>query len=1043
MEQSTAQPPPPTPPDAIPAATAQGAESVLEACDGAGLAGEGGAAPAPRIKGPGTRIGRYKLLQLIAEGGMGSVFMAEQEHPVRRRVALKIVKPGMDTSQVIARFEAERQALAMMDHANIARVLDAGATDAGRPYFVMELVQGVPITDYCDKHQLTPRERLGLFVQVCHALQHAHQKGIIHRDVKPSNVLVAICDGKPVPKVIDFGIAKALHQRLTEKTLFTQFGGIVGTIEYMSPEQADSDVFAADTRSDVYSLGVLLYELLTGTTPLQRKHLLDAGWAEMLRQVRETEPPKPSTRISQSGEALAGISARRQTEPHKLGRLVSGDLDWVTMKALEKDRGRRYETASALARDVERYLNNELVEARPPSATDALRRFTRKHRGPLAAATAVFASLCVGLLIATLAWAQARHERNIAVTAKTAEALQRQKAEDALALAERRRVSAADQARRATAATRFLNNMLSATNPDGSYRPGVAVSDVTVRELLKTAGEALDAGVLAAQPSVEAEARVSVGNSYLVLGFEQDADRHLTAALLHLRRAPDVAARTLCEALCTFASLRSTQGRDKEAEALLNDALRVADRAEDYRDGLRADALTLLGLMAHAHGDNVTAERLQREVLELVRRVGGEEHPAFAANLANLSNTLRDLGRLEEAEAMSRDALRRVRSSPADRHLNEISNLTSLYYILMAQEDLEGAVKVQREKLEAIRQMAGEDHPAATEIACAIAFNLVTIGEVASAKRLLTDQYAKLKAYRNCPAATLVPLLEQLITLHERDGVSVEAEDLKSRLRELLPQLIDEGVARATHEMRKKPDDAMRLFERGLWFARGGRFQEAAKDWAGTTEMYPAGEWYWYNRACLLAYLGDVQTYQEVCQQSLSRFADSNEAGVVERLTKCTALLAYPGQDLAGLRGIAARCLVTSRSDAPRNVPWVEFASALIAYRSGEGHYEAAMVHIDSARRTVHHGVAEVALDLLRSLTLHRMGKIGEASAAYERAEVDFRRKTGVAGTNDLKDGDICNWFICQILHREAEQLIGGRVSSPTTKPALVPDGRR
>ncbi len=334
----------------------------------------------------GSRIGPYKLLQPIGEGGMGVVYLAEQEQPVRRRVALKIIKPGMDSNQIIARFSAERQALALMDHVNIAKVFDAGATDAGRPYFVMELVQGVSITRYCDDNHLTPRQRLELFVPVCQAIQHAHQKGIIHRDIKPSNVLVTLYDGKPTPKVIDFGVAKATEQALTEKTMFTQFGTMVGTLEYMSPEQAEMSMLGVDTRSDVYSLGVLLYELLTGTTPLSRKRLRSAAFDEVLRLIREEEPSKPSTRLSESGEQLASISARRKTEPAKLSRLLRGELDWIVMKALEKDRTRRYETANGFAKDVQRYLADEPVEACPPSTSYRLRKFLRKHRKGIAAA---------------------------------------------------------------------------------------------------------------------------------------------------------------------------------------------------------------------------------------------------------------------------------------------------------------------------------------------------------------------------------------------------------------------------------------------------------------------------------------------------------------------------------------------------------------------------------------------------------------------------------------------------------------------------------
>ena len=332
---------------------------------------------------------------------MGVVYLAEQAKPVRRTVALKIIKPGMDTGQVIARFEAERQALALMDHPNIAKVLDAGATDTGRPYFVMELVKGVPITDYCDTVHLTPKERLELFIPVCQAIQHAHQKGIIHRDIKPSNVLVAMDDGKPVPKVIDFGVAKAIDQRLTERTLFTQHGAIVGTLEYMSPEQAELSGLDIDTRSDIYALGVLLYELLTGSTPLEKETVRQAAYAEILRRIREEEPPKPSTRLSESGDRLASLAAQRRTEPARLAKQVRGELDWIVMKALEKDRTRRYETANGFARDIQRYLDGDPVEAGPPSASYRLRKFARKHRAALVTAGAFAAVLLVAATVGT------------------------------------------------------------------------------------------------------------------------------------------------------------------------------------------------------------------------------------------------------------------------------------------------------------------------------------------------------------------------------------------------------------------------------------------------------------------------------------------------------------------------------------------------------------------------------------------------------------------------------------------------------------------
>ncbi len=366
----------------------------------------------PVTEGAGTTIGPYKLLQKIGEGGFGVVYMAEQQQPVRRKVALKIIKPGMDTREVIARFESERQALALMDHPNIARVLDAGATVSGRPYFVMELVKGVPITEYCDKNNLPTEKRLDLFVTICHAVQHAHQKGIIHRDIKPSNVMITLHDGKPVPKVIDFGVAKATSQQLTEKTLFTAYGQMIGTPVYMSPEQAEMSGLDIDTRSDIYSLGVLLYELLTGTTPFDGKRLREAGYVEMQRIIREEEPPRPSTRVSTLGAALTVVSNHRSTDPGKLRQLLRGDLDLIIMKAMEKERTLRYETPNSFAQDVERFLNHEAILARPQSTLYKLRKFAQRNKAAVASGTAIAAALLLGTIVSTVLAIHAYNQRN-------------------------------------------------------------------------------------------------------------------------------------------------------------------------------------------------------------------------------------------------------------------------------------------------------------------------------------------------------------------------------------------------------------------------------------------------------------------------------------------------------------------------------------------------------------------------------------------------------------------------------------------------------
>src|SRR5262245_16387102 len=362
----------------------------------------------------GTIIaGRYKLLEEIGEGGMGTVWVAEQTEPVRRKVALKRIKAGMDSKAVLARFEAERQALALMDHPNIAKVLDGGVTETGRPFFVMEYVKGVPITEYCDSVKLNISQRLELFVQVCSAVQHAHQKGIIHRDLKPSNILVAPYDDQPVPKVIDFGLAKALHQRLTERTLHTAHETVIGTPLYMSPEQAQLNNLDVDTRSDIYSLGVLLYELLTGTTPLEKGRFKEAAWDEIRRIIREEEPPRPSTRLSSNG-TLPSLAACRQTEPVRLTQQVRGELDWIVMKCLEKDRTRRYESASGLARDLSRYLSDEPVEACPPSAFYRLKKSPRRNRVAFTSGALIAAALLIGLIASTTLSIIASRQRDVA-----------------------------------------------------------------------------------------------------------------------------------------------------------------------------------------------------------------------------------------------------------------------------------------------------------------------------------------------------------------------------------------------------------------------------------------------------------------------------------------------------------------------------------------------------------------------------------------------------------------------------------------------------
>jgi serine/threonine protein kinase/tetratricopeptide (TPR) repeat protein len=768
----------------------------------------------PLAEKPGTVIGPYKLMEQIGEGGMGQVFVAEQQHPVRRKVALKIIKPGMDSRQVIARFEAERQALAMMDHQNIARVLDAGTTESGRPYFVMELVHGVPITQYCDANKLSPRQRLELFVPVCQAIQHAHQKGIIHRDIKPSNILVTMYDDKPVPKVIDFGVAKAVEQRLTEKTVYTQFGTLVGTFEYMSPEQAEMNAFGVDTRSDVYALGVLLYELLTGTTPLERPRLRDAAFGEIVRLIKEEEPPRPSVRLSTSGE-LTKVAAVRQTDPGKLSRLVRGELDWVVMRCLEKDRTRRYDTASGLARDVERYLRDEPVEARPPSVGYRLRKFARRNRVAAVTAAAVTAALVLGTVVATWqavratqAEQRAGEERDRALYAQVVADDARQGEEEAKAKAvamfaaeaqaRRDAVRALQQIQIEAAIARevheFFLLLFMKASPDGK-----GDRQFTLRALLDGASKRIDRQ-RPNQPLAEAAIRELLAHGHNLCGDRGGAQKHWERTYqlrkLHLGEEDP---KTL-DTMWWLALAYEFDGKHDQAATLLRKMLEVCRRTVGPENELTTKAMYNLAYTYQQQNKYAEAEPLFIEQAEIQRRLHGAENHLTWASLHQLAQCYRDEGKYDLAVPLFVRLIedcRRIRilglpvgDTLVGPVLDELGKT-----LLLQQKDTEAATRLREglKLLETVKPAPWKQFARRS----LLGGSLLGQKKYAEAELLLLAGYEGMKAHeQNLPATEkqrLTEALERLVQLYDEWGKPDQAAKWRKELEARKPRTAARG----------------------------------------------------------------------------------------------------------------------------------------------------------------------------------------------------------------------------------------------------------
>ncbi len=922
-------------------------QALLEAHEDAGdfLREPASGLPTPEPQGmiagerPGDRIGRYKLLQQIGEGGCGVVFMAEQWEPVRRRVALKVVKPGMDTKSVIARFEAERQALAMMDHPNIAHVFDAGATESGRPFFVMELVRGVKITDYCDQHSLTTTARLTLFIQVCEAIQHAHQKGIIHRDIKPSNILVtATEDGTALPKVIDFGIAKATTgQRLTDKTLFTAFEMLIGTPAYMSPEQAALTSVDVDTRTDIYSLGVLLYELLTGSTPFDTGELLKAGLDEIRRVIREQDPVRPSTRLSKMTRAdLTTIAQQRRSEPPRLIRAITGDLDWIAMKALEKDRRRRYETANAFAQDIKRYMDDEAISARPPSALYKFHKMVRRNKLLFIGIGFILALFVASLVVVSAALAKERLAHLEAAAGLAAAQTQTAKSEQV---------------------TEFLEAMLRNVGP--SYAHGHDAS--MLREILDQTAQRVGKE-LTNQPAVEAELRTLIGQVYLEIGRYEQAQEMQRVALAINRKLHGAESKEAAASLNELGLAYARDGRFADAVAAHQEALAIRRHLPGDNDAAVAESLSNLGAMYTQQGKVAEGKALVEEALRIREKKFGPRSLDAASSLRSLSIILGDEGKWAEAEAMAREVLeiRREQIGPEDPLV--ATTLCDVAWAAGGQGKLEEAEALEREALAMRQKLLSADDPD-------VAKSLYLVGDRLRQRHLLEQALPYLtkaldierKAQRGDRPAAL-DTMHSLGQLLEEQGQLTQAEDVDRQALELwrkrgesdIPQAFS-ALASLTHVLirEKKFGDAEQLLDEVLTpeliklpasteflklrvdlKARRGQWQQAAANASLAFDRQPSDHSVYSLWAALLIRTDDLHAYQELCRRIFADNSQTTDPYVADQVAKACLLRSASGQNLQALGRLADLAATRGAGDSGA-LPFFQLGKALAEYRLG------------------------------------------------------------------------------------------------------------
>ena len=691
-----------------------------------------------------TSIGPYRLIQLLGVGGMGEVWQAEQTEPLHRIVALKLIKAGMDTKAVVARFDSERQALAMMDHPNIAKVFDAGATPAGRPYFVMEYVPGLAITDYCDKHKLTIKERLELFLKVCQGVQHAHQKAVIHRDLKPSNVLVQEVDDKPVPKIIDFGLAKATGPRLSEATLFTEAGAMLGTPDYMSPEQADFNERSVDTRTDVYSLGVILYELLVGALPFSSEDLRAAGREAMLQKIRQHDPTRPSLKLRSLGESATDAAGKRQEEPQSLERRLRGELDWITIKALEKDRTRRYESPSELAADIQRYLQDRPVLAGPPSASYRARKFVHRHRFGVAV-TAIAALLLIGFA-ATMA-------------------IQAQRI--------------AKERDRANRIADFMTQMF--VVPDPSEARG---NTVTARSILDKASNEIKSG-LAKDPELQSELMFTMARTYTNLGLYSLADGLSASALDTRRHLLGPENQKTLESMTQLGWILDQEGHEDQAEKLTREAIDHERRVLGPEAPLTLDSMDNLAVIMEKQSHFQDEEKLQRQLVEIRTRRFGPENPRTLRSIVKLADALSREGRPSEAEPIYRQVLEIQQRLLGPEDPQTLVTLHNLANRIQEQGRYTEAEALYRQTLAIQLRVLGPEHPRTLSNMSTLASTLYYEGRASEAEKLYREVIPIQERTLGPEHPSTVEALEGLGNVLSTEGRFAEAEKLRRQILEI------------------------------------------------------------------------------------------------------------------------------------------------------------------------------------------------------------------------------------------------------------------